>query len=182
MRLFRSREDSLKFGLSFFLIAGSVCGSIFCNGISDAMKAELLVVEQHAVTAAALTDVDFSRLLVRLLWKRGGELAVLLLMFAVPAAEKLRMAVMGYLGFSMAVMICPLTMDGGVRGLLHYIGMNFPQGIFYLIIGYLILWWMPVEGKRLTVGAICVLAVILCLGVVAETYINPWLLAFLFKK
>jgi len=87
-----------------------------------------------------------------------------------------------YLGVTEALMICSLTMDSGAWGIWNYLCLGIPQGIFYLLIEYLIFWWMPVNGKRLTVGTICVLMMILCLGVAAETYINPHFWPFLFKK
>lgn len=182
MRFFRSRKDSLKFWLSFFFVAGSIGGSVFCNEISDGMKAELLQVEKHAVTSAVLANVDYKRLFMAILWKKIRSYAVLLLMLAAPMAEGLRMATVLYWGFSVAMMVCPLTMDVGIGGIWNYLCLNTPQGMFYLTAWYLLLWWMPMEDKRLTVGGICAIGVLLLAGVVAETYINPYFLPFLFKN
>ena len=182
MRFFRSREDSLKFWLSFFFLAGSVCGSFFCNRCDDTIKAELLQIGQKVVNEASLADVDYCRLFVKILWKRGRGFLVLLFMMETPIGKKLRLAVMAYLGFVVSVMICPLTMDAGVWGIWNYLCITIPQGLLYILAGYLLLWWMPLNEKRITVGATLLLGLIFFTGVAAETYINPYLLAFLFKN
>lgn len=182
MRFFRSREDSLKFWLSFFFIAGSIAGSVFCNRMSPEAKTEFLHVEQRAITGMLAENVDCQRLFMSVLWKRLWEIFVLLLMFAVPLAEKLRLMTVACLGAAQALMISSLTMDVGTWGLWNYLCLCVPQGICYLLVGYLLLWWLPASGKRLTVGTICILVSILCLGVAVETYINPHFWTFLFKK
>lgn len=181
MRFFRSREDSLKFWLSFFFLAGSVCGSLFCNQCDDTVKTELLQISQGVITEIFPANVDYPRLFAKILWKRGRGFLTLMFMLATPIEKRIRMAVMAYLGLVISVMICPLTMYAGVWGIWNYLCLNVPQGLFYMLIGYLLLWWMPLTGKRLTVGAITALGLIFLAGVAAETYINPYLLTFLFK-
>lgn len=182
MRLFRSREDSLKFWLSFFFVAGSLVGSVFCNLLSADMKAELLKMEQQTLAGLSMGNVDEQRFLASVLWKRIRVLIFLLLIPESSAGERLRMAMMAYWGFSTAMMICPLTMGRGPGGFWNYLCLNIPHGIGILLIGYHLLWRVPLEEKHLTVGDICLMISVLCLSVAAETYINPIFLSFLFKN
>lgn len=178
MQIFRNREGSLMVGLSFFLLFGAVCGSIFCNGMSDGMKAELQSAEQSMVTAAILRKMDFGQLFFQVLGKRLRALAVVFLVSAVPAAPYLLMGIMACLGFSAAVLICPLTMDAGLLGLWRCLLLVFPQCLIYIPVGYVLLWWMPLTGKRLTVVPVLVLTGGVILGAVVESLINPWIIAF----
>lgn len=182
MQLFRNREDSLIIGLSFFLLLGAVCGSVFCNGMSDGMKAEMQAAEQSMVTAALLRKMDFGQLFFQVVGKRLQTLAVIFLVSSVPAAPYLLMGVMAYLGFTAAVIICPLTMDAGLLGLWRYLLLIFPQCLIYVPVGYVLLWWMPVKGKRLTMAPALVLTGGAILGAVVESLINPWIIAFFFGK
>lgn len=178
MRIFRNREDSLRFGLSFFLILGAVLGSVFCNGMNEAMKRELQILEQNLVTTAALSKVDFGQLFIRIAVKRMGALLFLFLVSATPASTAFIMMIMGYLGFSAAVIVCTLTMEAGIFGVFRYLALVFPQCLLYVPAGYVILWWMPVRGKKLTLLSGMALIAVTIVGAGAETLINPWFLAF----
>lgn len=178
MRIFGSREGSLRFGLSFFLILGAVLGSVFCNSMDGAMKKELQVLEQSLVTAAMLSTVDFVRLFTRVVVKRTGALFLLFLVSATPAATLFIMLIVSYLGFSAAVIICTLTMDMGVLGILRYFLLVFPQCLIYVPVGYILLWWMPVKGKKLTVLSGAALMAATVMGAAVESFVNPWFLAF----
>lgn len=182
MQLFRNREDSLMVGLSFFLLLGAVCGSVFCNSMSDEMKTELQAVEQSMLTAAVLQKMDFGQLFFQVLGKRLKALAVVFLISSVSAAPYLLLGTMAYLGFSAAVIICLLTMDAGLLGLWRYLLLIFPQCLIYIPVGYVLLWWMPVKGKRLTMVPALVLTGAVILGAAVESLINPWVVAIFFGK
>lgn len=179
MRIWKNREDSLKFGLSFLLILGSVIGSLVCNGMSDEMKMELHVVEQNMVTAASLAKADFRELFLWILPKRLSTLMIVLLMSATPSAPILLMGAAGYLGFRVALIICPLTMDAGFRGLWQYVLLIFPQCLIYIPVIFALIWWMPINRKRLTLLSAILLFAVVTLGVAAESMLNPWFLQFL---
>lgn len=176
MRIFRNREDSLRFGLSFFLILGAVLGSIFCNGMDGAMKKELQVLEQSLVTTAMLSSVDFVRLFIRIAVKRTGALFFVFLLSATSAAAFFIMLIVCYLGFSAAVIICTLTMEAGILGVLRYFLLIFPQCLLYVPVGYVLLWWMPVKEKKLTVLSGAALMAVTIAGAAVESFINPWFL------
>lgn len=179
MRILKTREDSLKIGLSFFLILGSVLGSIVCNGMNTQMKTELHVVEQGMVSVATLVEADFPGLFLRILPKRLGTLMLVFLISATQAAPILLMAAAGYLGFCSAAMICPLTMGAGLLGLWKYLLLVFPQCLVYIPVAYVLVWWMPANRKRLTFLSATVLVAAVVLGAAAESLINPWFLQFL---
>ena len=67
MNIFKSKEDSLKFGLSFFLLAGSVAGTWFCNQMTEEMKAEILLLRESTITKATLEQIDWQDLLIQIL-------------------------------------------------------------------------------------------------------------------
>lgn len=179
MRIFKTREDSLEFGLSFFLTLGAVLGTVFCNGMSGEMKQELLVTEQSMVMTSAFSETEFMELFLRILPKRLWTLMIIFLILSTTAAPFLLLLTVAYLGFSAAVMICPLTMEAGVLGIWKYLLLVFPQCLIYVPVGYLVLWWMPVKKKRLTVLSVIVLTMAVCLGAAIESLMNPWFLALL---
>lgn len=179
MRIFRNKEDGLKFRLSFFLIAGSILGTLFCNMMTDEMKLGLTVMEKSSVTVAALSKMDFTGLLVRILPKRLWTLGLVLLVAATPMASVLMMLVAGYCGFSNAVMVCSLTMGTGVLGIVRYLVLGFPQCLFYIPAAYLLLWWMPANEKHLTVLSVLFLIGLTALGAVVESLVNPWVIAIM---
>ena len=179
MRIFGNHEDSLKFGLSFFLVLGAVLGSLFCNGMDDEMKRELYVAEQSLVSHADLARVDFGELCFQILPRRLWQLAVMLLVSTTTFSYIWAMALVCYLGFSSAVMVSSLTMEAGIAGLWRYLLLIFPQCLVYIPVLYLLLWWMPIRKKRLTVLSSLALLFLVLLGVCAEVFLNPWLLILL---
>lgn len=179
MRYFRSREDSLRFGLSFFLIAGAVVGTVFCNRMDGSMKAELRSLETSMVSAAVLQRVNFSELFLRVLSRRLPELFFGFLIAMTSAAPLLFLGVCGYLGFSAAVMVCALTMEAGLLGIVRYFVLLFPQALFYVPVIYVLVWRLPLEEKKLRPAAALALTAAVVLGAAAESLLNPWLVAFL---
>lgn len=182
MKIFLSRKDSLEFWLSFFLISGAVAGSIFCNWMDGQMKEELRTMEGSMVTAAVLLKMDFWGLFLAVLKRRLSELLLVLLFAMTQAAPFFFMAVCGYLGFSAAVTVCALTMDGGLLGIFKYMALVFPQAVFYGAVFYVVVWWMPGRQKHMTALAAAVLAAAVVLGSAAESFINPWLVACVLGK
>lgn len=178
MKVFRNREDSLRFGLSFFVILGAVIGSLFCNGMSAEMKKELCVTEQDLVSRTALAGMDFLELFFLILPSRLWQLAVLLLISLTSLAPLFLMVAAGYLGFSSSVMISSMTMSAGFFGLCHCFLLVFPQCLFYVPVLYILFWWMPMERRRLTVLAALLLVGMVFIGALMEAYINPWILMF----
>ena len=176
MKYLKSKEDSLKIWLSLFLLAGSLAGTWFCNQMTNQMKHELLILGQSSVTSTALAQVDRYDLLLRILPSRIWMLIIVMLAAATPAADWCMRFVAGYIGFSHAVLICAVTMEHGAGGFLRYMMLQFPQCICYIPVGYLLLWWLPAKEKRLTLLSILFLTILVCLGSLAESFVNPWIL------
>lgn len=174
MGIFRSKEDSLTFGLSLFLIAGSILGSIFCNRMTYEMKTELHMIEQNFLAASFLSPGEVRQLFGRVLQKRLWTLTLVFLITAAPVSEILLMIAAGYLGFSIAAVVCLMTMYAGVWGLAQAVLLMVPQCLIYIPLTYILLWWMPVKGKKITVLSIAALTVLTILGVALESFINPW--------
>lgn len=175
----KNKKDSLRIGLSFFLILGAVLGSVFCNMMSGTMKEELVIMESSMVSASVLKSVDFSGLFMRVLFERLSQLFLIFLFAMTPIAPILFLMVCAYLGFSSAVMVCALTMDAGILGLVHYLIVISPQCLFYVPVIYTLVWWLPQEEKKLGILPVSALTVMVALGAAAESLFNPWLAAFL---
>ncbi len=180
MRIFRNREDSLKFGMSFFFIIGSILGTLFCNFMTDDMKLGLTAVEHEIITTSSLTSLDFTTLLVRVLSKRVWILLLFFLISMTTVSLPITMAGCGYFGFSTATLLCTLTMSYGAKGLIQYLAMMFPQYLMYVPAMYVLLWWMPAYERRLTLLSAALLVALVFFGSCLETLVNPWFLA-LFK-
>ena len=147
MKWLRNREDSLRFGLSLFLILGSIAGSLFCNLINEGMKEQLLELEGSMVSASALMKMDLAELFFRVLWKRQRELFVLLLFSMTRTAVYCYMAASVYIGFSVSVLVSALTMQSGLRGIVDFVALTCPQSIIYGGVFYILVWWMQEEQK-----------------------------------
>ena len=178
MNIFRSKEDSLKFGLSFFLLAGSVAGTWFCNQMTEEMKTELLVLGQSAVTKTSLEQMDWQELFLQILPERIWGVLLLMLAASTPVADWCMRFAVGYIGFSNAVFLCILTMEYGVSAPLRYLILLFPHCICYILIGYLLMWWIPAKEKRFTLGSILFLLGLVCVGGLLESLVNPRILTW----
>lgn len=182
MKYFTNKKDSLEFWLSFFLILGAAAGSVFCNRMDGQMKEELKTMESSMVTAALLLKMDFWGLFLAVLRRRISQLILAFLLAMTQAAPFLFLGVCGYLGFSASVMVCALTMDGGLMGIFRYLALVFPQAIFYGAVFYVLVWWMPGKRKQLTVPAAAALTALVVLGAAAESLVNPWIVACILGK
>ena len=178
MNIFKSKEDSLKFGLSLFLLAGSLAGTWFCNQMTEEMKAEILVIGQSTVTKAALEQVNWQDLLIQILPGRIWGVLLLMLAASTPIAVWCMRLAAGYIGFSNAVYMSVLTMDYGMSAPLYYILLLFPQCICYIPVGYLLMWWIPAKEKRFTPGSVFFLLGMICAGGLLESLVNPRVLAW----
>ncbi len=107
---------------------------------------------------------------------------LVILVAMTPAAREASLLLSGYLGFSAAVVVCALTMDAGLMGIVQYLSLMFPQAIFYMTIYYVVFWWMPREQKRLTLAAGTLLMALAAAGAVAESFVNPWIAVLFLGK
>lgn len=177
MKHIRNLEDSCYLRLSFFLILGAVAGTLFCNGMDGQMKAELGTLEGSMVSAAALQRMEFTGLFLQVLARRIPQLLFVLLVELTPIAPALLMALAGYLGFSNAVMICALTMEAGIMGIVRYLVMVFPQCLLYVPVLYLLFLWIPRNNGEVRPALAVVLILAVFLGAGVEAYLNPWMIA-----
>ncbi len=177
-----SKKGSLEFWLSFFLMLGAVLGSLFCNRMDGQMKGELHALEGSMLSNAVLLKMNFGELFFKVASRRFSQLFFVILVVMTPAARTVSLFLSGYLGFSAAVMVCALTMDAGLMGIVQYLSLMFPQAIFYMTIYYVVFWWMPREQKRLTLAAGTLLMALAAAGAGAESFINPWIAVLFLGK
>lgn len=163
------------FGLSFFMLLGAVCGSVFCNIMSMEMKKNLQLTMRSMLSDLIFREEGASALFGKILTNRMKELFFLFLISAVPVAGYFRLLFMGYWGFATAMFLCPLTMNAGIMGIVHAFLLVFPQYIFYIAAGYILFWWMPLKGKNLTAASVIFLTMLVFAGVILESILNPGL-------
>ncbi len=180
MKYVESKKGSLEFWLSFFLMLGAVLGSLFCNRMDGQMKGEFHALEESLLSGAVL--LNFRELFFKVASRRFGQLLLVILVAMTPAAREASLLLSGYLGFSAAVVVCALTMDAGLMGIVQYLSLMFPQAIFYMTIYYVVFWWMPREQKRLTLAAGTLLMALAAAGAVAESFVNPWIAVLFLGK
>lgn len=173
VRIFKDKEDSLIFGLSFFMLLGAVCGSVFCNAMNAEMKKDLQITVQSMINELVFREASTAALFGRTFRRRMKELFFLLLISSVPAAGYFRLLFMGYWGLATAMLLCPLTMNAGLLGIVHYFILSFPQCFFYIAAVGILFWWMPIKGKNLTVASAAFLTALVLAGVFLESVVNP---------
>ncbi len=170
-------RGSLTQGLSLFLIGGEAAGTLFCYVMDGSMKAELCVLEQSVIFAPAIWRADFMELFVRVLEKRLPELLFVFLLEMTAAAPVLLSLTGAWIGFSTAVMICALTMESGLLGIVRYLVLMFPQCLFYAPVIYILFFWMPEQRVKLKPAPAIALIFVTAAGAAAEAFLNPWLVA-----
>lgn len=179
MERFWNGKDRAQVRLSFFLIFGAVMGTLFCCLMDEEMRREFLNVESSLLGAAAFRRGSAGELLWAVVWKRWAETAFLLLMLTTPFSEMFVWGTGAYLGFSTAVLVCGLTMDGGVWGLLRYLALVFPQGIVYAAVIYFVGVWMRERDMRMSPAGAVVILGIVGIGAVLEGVVNPFVAGFI---
>ena len=177
---YRGFLDSQMFWLSFFLFAGAMIGTVFCNRMSAEMKSTLESWFSGILTPAEMMSADRYSLFVGVVKKRYVWMLFGILICQTVFSRILFYAGAVYLAFTSAVTVCALTMYAGGYGILRFFGLIFPQGIFYALAGYL-LWTVvsePVDGKeKLRSWAMIIFMV---LGILSEIFINPRISALVF--
>ena len=176
---FGNRKDSPGFWLSFFLLLGAAAGTLFCNWPDSGWKEALRDAGSGMVTAAMLLKLDFMGLFCTVLRKRLGEAFCLILFSMTPAAPFLFMGTAAYLGFSTAVTVSALTMGSGLSGIFRYLALVLPQAVPYMAVFYVTAWWMEEEKKKMTAPAALALVLAAVLGAAAESFVNPWIAAWI---
>lgn len=71
------------------------------------------------------------------------------------------------------------TAEKGLMGLPGFFLSCFPQGLFYLPVWGLFVWWGLGRERKLRLGAFLAAAAVLAVGAAAETWINPFFLQLL---
>ena len=103
----------------------------------------------------------------------------LILFSMTPTAPFLFMGTAAYLGFSTAVIVSSLTMGSGLSGIFRYLALVFPQAVPYMAVFYVTAWWMEEEKKKMTAPAALALVLAAVLGAAAESFVNPWITAWI---
>ena len=181
IRRHRKRLDSQLFWLSFFLFVGTVSGTVFFNHMSAEMKNTLEKWFVGIFTPTELSSVDGYSLFVGVLKKRFVWVLMGLLLCRTSLSQIFYYAVSFYLAFKAAVVICVLTMHGGISGIMLFLGLIFPQGIFYALAAYLL--WIgirePVYGNEKI--RFLSMSVYMALGIAAEIFVGPGVSAAAFR-
>ena len=172
--------DSQMFWLSFFLFAGAMIGTVFCNRMSVEMKSTLESWFSGILTPAEMMSADRYSLFVGVVKKRYVWILFGILVCQTVFSRILFYTGAVYLAFTSSVTVCALTMHAGGYGIMRFFGLIFPQGIFYALAGYL-LWTVvsePMDGKEKFHS--WVMIIFMVLGILSEIFINPEISALVF--
>ena len=172
--------DSQMFWLSFFLFAGAMIGTVFCNRMSVEMKSTLESWFSGILTPAEMMSADRYSLFVGVVKKRYVWILFGILVCQTVFSRILFYTGAVYLAFTSSVTVCALTMHAGGYGIMRFFGLIFPQGIFYALAGYL-LWIVvsePMDGKEKFRS--WAMIVFMVLGILSEIFINPRISALIF--
>ncbi len=173
--------DSQMFWLSFFLFLGTILGTVFCNQMSAEMKNTLGNWFAGIFTSSEIASVDRYSLIVGVLKKRFVWILIGILICQAVFARILFYAGAVYLAFTSAIAVCVLTMHAGTYGILRFLGLIFPQGIFYALAGDL-LWIMVVEpADEKEKIRLWTMVFFMVLGIISEIFINPDFSALIFQ-
>lgn len=145
-----------------------------------------------SVERVAQLEIDKSMFFVYSVRERIGPAALLVLLAAAGAGGLAVCLYLVWTGFCAGVILSVLSLRYGIRGLLLFLGGTLPQ-IFLLIPAYLMLfqWCVSFPGrsgmlkagtggkavfKAVRLGSLLTAAVLLVLGCLAESYVNPVIL------
>ena len=124
-------------------------------------------------------ELDFGGLFMTVLWERAGTLCLGFLISLTSISGILFSAAAVYLGFSTAVIVSAMTMSTGIFAIFRYAGFVFPQCLFYVPVLYFLWIWLPGQGVPLKARDVLFLTAVTFFGVLAESFVNPWLAALL---
>lgn len=165
---------------------GLLVGTIVANFLKMGSIQELM---NYHVTLWAINGRD----LYFYIWQqRIASLLIIWLMSFTIFCRPVLYGYSTYFGFLVGSMVSVLTMDFGIKSLIVYLGLLFPQGIIYVAV------WIVLIAKALDENVkfqevdaygrrksykpqlirwgtyFLVLIVIFSVGVATETFINPW--------
>ena len=164
-------------GLSFFLLLGTVLGTLFCNMMTEPMKEELCFLEESLLRFPVGPEGERWKLFWDVLLRRAGMFLLLQLSVMSPAGNHVFLLGSFFSGFASSLFLSALTMVRGSRGLWIYLVFLFPQCICYILL-LVLLWAENRRGPGKRPAETLIKAGFFALGVLMETVINPWLLTF----
>ena len=177
---------------------GLLSGTFYANFFLEADKRELLF-QEKTVEQVLAGAAEWQGLFLYLLSRRLSLFFFLILVSLTVFGLIALCGSLFSMGFSMALLLCVITMNVGVRGILYYGLLWTPQILCYgpafwgtvCLCGRLNGSLIPGGGPRgetwqkvlfSHLGPIFLLLLLWILGIGAETWVNPWLLSLFLKK
>lgn len=160
--------------LCFF--CGILAGTCWVNRMNPGVQEQISTFGQAYLTNEGgpthLTDGQFGLLLIR----RAALAVCLWLAGMSPVAIPALCLASVSIGFSMSFLISCMTVQAGGGGLILFLASIFPQCLFFLPVGVVLVIWALADEKKLHGGGFAVLMILTAVGTASELWLNPWLL------
>ncbi|MBS6180933.1 MAG: stage II sporulation protein M [Erysipelotrichaceae bacterium] len=193
MKKFWNRETGAVMGLLIVcFLAGSVAGTIFANLAFPYRSGETEVLGIYVMEKLKEQKISSETYFCFLLEQRCRGWLFFSLAGMTVAARMAVIAGMAGMGFLAGAAGSMAVLQYGVKGMGLFLAANLPQGIVYTPSMLLLvteiyrgngkIWKKPGSLIReyLTVSLLCLFGVLL--GIVLETFGNPWFLSWVFSK
>lgn len=150
------------------------------NGLSSEVMAKTGYFGADSVYGSRLIKegqwLDFLTVVCRQRFFEAGFGWILgLTVFSIPCFY----AISAYAGISAGVVLSVITMQKGAAGIFYYGLTMFPQYLIYIPVWCILAFWAGRMTGKIRMMQMCALLVLVFLGAVLESYVNPILLQML---
>lgn len=171
----------MVFFLSFFV------GIVWANLLGENSKNRFFMLNEYYLQQLKYMDIDHNGLFLYILENRLPLLLLLILLSFTLAGILVQILFVGYFGASFGFLCVMAITNFGWKGIVYIGGFLFPHYIFYLIFYLLFLKLLVRKKDGMESGGkewmmqTGILAALLVLGLLSESYVNPVFLQRLIK-
>lgn len=162
-------------------------GVLFANMLGKDLLTNYGILNSYYLDRYTCHEIDCDRLFCYVLMERMKMVAIVVILGRFVGKKHLFCAAESLLAIAFGILITGATMNLGIGGVFIALAALFPQWFFYQItfIGYVqtSLWHIKGVGKEgiAYVVTLFVLGLLFLIGIIAESYLNPWILSKILK-
>lgn len=171
----------MVFFLTFFV------GIMWANLLGENSKNRFFMLNEYYIQQLKYMEIENTNLLLFILEKRIPVFILLILLSFTAAGILTQMVLVSYFGVSFGFLCVMAITNFGWKGLIYTAGFLFPHYIFYLIWYLLFLKVLKNRkdgvhtGKKESLGQTGILILIVVVGILLESYVNPMILQKILK-
>lgn len=164
--------------LILFLVAGFFIGILYQNFMAKDMLSS--VFEKSTLQYFKQTEIVKGKYFWYVLRERVECLAIICLLGCIRWKKVLVGGILGIVGFFNGVLMVSAVLQLGIKGILLCLVGMLPQGIFYVFAYGLLLWhWYRFPSSKWNKAKTIFVFITLGVGILLETYVNPWLVKWM---